>query len=81
MGLVAKQRELNVISYKVKTYLARGNPGIDYLTIIDKMFLNKYKKNYIYTLSKETQYIVRISYLQDKISLSNTLLLFLDYIS
>jgi hypothetical protein len=61
--LAAKWRELDFISYKVKTYLAKENPGIDYLTIIDKMFLNKDKKNYIYTLSKETRYIVRILYL------------------
>jgi hypothetical protein len=61
-GLAAKWRELNVISYKVKTYLARENPGIDYLAVIDKMFLNKDGKNYTYTLSKETRRIVRILY-------------------
>jgi hypothetical protein len=62
-GLVAKWRELDIISYKLKTYLARENPGVDYSAIIDKMFLNKDGKNYIYTLSKETQHIVRILHL------------------
>jgi hypothetical protein len=70
-GLAAEWRELDVIGYKVKTYLAGENPGIDCSAVMDEMFLNEDGKNYTYTLSKETRRIVRISHPQEEISLSN----------
>jgi hypothetical protein len=38
-------RELDVIGYKVKTYLAWGNPGIDCSAVMDEMFFNEDGKN------------------------------------
>jgi hypothetical protein len=80
-GLAAEWRELDVIGYKVKTYLAGGNPGIDCSTVMDEMFLNEDGKNYTYTLSKETRRVVRISHPQDEISLRNASSPFSDHIS
>ena len=79
--MAAEWRELDVIGYKVKTYLAGGNPGIDCSTVMDEMFLNEDGKNYTYTLSKETRRVVRISHPQDEISLSNASSPFSDHIS
>ena len=79
-GLAAKWTELEVTGYKVKTYLAGENPGIDCSAVMGEMFLNEDGKNYMYTFSKDGR-VVRIKHPQDEISLSNASSLFSNHMS